>query len=232
MYTCIYFQCKTCCTKLILLPFVCNSGKTCSEIKLHSPQATDGHYVIDPDADGGYEPFTVYCNMTAKNGVGVTVVGHNMEKRTLVKGFGPRGSYMRNVTYMGAEIISISQLVALLEASTSCQQFIKYECHHSVIMHNGDPYAWWVSRDLTKMTYWGGASPADSYKCACGVTKTCANRSKGCNCDANDQVWRDDSGLLTEKAHLPVLKLVFGDTDASFEKGYHTLGKLKCSGID
>lgn len=139
---------------------------------------------------------------------------------------------MRNVTYMGAEIISISQLVALLEASTSCQQFIKYECHHSVIMHNGDPYAWWVSRDLTKMTYWGGASPADSYKCACGVTKTCANRSKGCNCDANDQVWRDDSGLLTEKAHLPVLKLVFGDTDASFEKGYHTLGKLKCSGID
>ena len=146
--------------------------------------------------------------MTAKNGVGVTVVGHNMEKRTLVKGFGPRGSYMRNVTYIGTEIISISQLVGLLEASASCQQFIKYECHHSVIMHNGDPYAWWVSRDLTNMTYWGGASPVDSYKCACGVTKTCANRSKGCNCDANDQVWREDSGLLTEKAHLPVLKLV------------------------
>ena len=50
-----------------------DSGKTCSEIKLYSPQATSGSYVIDPDGEGGYEPFTVYCDMTGKNGVGVSV---------------------------------------------------------------------------------------------------------------------------------------------------------------
>ena len=34
-------------------------------------------------------------------------------------------------------------------------------------------YAWWVSRDSTKMTYWGGASPG-SGKCACGMNNSCA----------------------------------------------------------
>ena len=59
-------------------------------------------------------------------------------------------------------------------------------------------YAWWVSRDSTKMTYWGGASPG-SGKCACGMNNSCADPSYGCNCDANDNVWREDSGLLTGK---------------------------------
>ena len=84
-----------------------------------------------------------------------------------------------------------------------------------------------------KMTYWGGATPDDSYKCECGVANTCAVPSKGCNCDKNDGVWREDSGLLMEKSHLPVKQLKFGDTgdDIDDEEGYHTLGKLKCYGI-
>ena len=90
--------------------------------------------------------------------------------------------------------------------------------------------AWWVSRDSTKMTYWGGASPG-SGKCACGMTNSCADPSHPCNCDKNDNVWREDSGLLTDKASLPVKQLKFGDTTGSAEEGYHTLGKLKCYGI-
>ena len=33
------------------------------------------------------------------------------------------------------------------------------------------------------MTYWGGATPADHNKCACGVTSpnSCADPSRGCN---------------------------------------------------
>ena len=87
-----------------------------------------------------------------------------------------------------------------------------------------------MSRDREKMKYWGGAEPANSYKCACGVARQCADRSDGCNCDTNDDVWRENSGVLTEKSHLPVIELRFGDTDGSNEKGYHTLGKLKCYG--
>ena len=87
------------------------------------------------------------------------------------------------------------------------------------------------------MTYWGGASPG-SNKCACGMTNSCADSSEACNCDKNDGEWREDSGLLTDKSHLPVKQLRFGDTgsngpnNVADEKGYHTLGKFKCYGIE
>ena len=209
----------------------CYSGKTCSEIKLYSPQATSGSYVIDPDGERGYEPFTVYCDMTGKNGVGVTIVGHDSETRTLVNGYEAAGSYVRHVHYIGAGLTNGSQLAGLLDMCAHCEQFIKYECYDSVLLYMGNPSGWWVSRDLEKMTYWGGASSSDSYKCACGVTNSCADSSRGCNCDKNDGTWREDSGLLTEKSHLPVIQLKFGDTSGSYESGYHTLGKLKCFGI-
>ena len=205
-------------------------AKTCSEIKLYSPQATSGSYVIDPDGEGSYEPFTVHCDMTDKNGVGVTVVGHDSEQRTLVKGYGRAESYVRDIHNTGTGLTRNGQLFGLLDISTHCEQFIKYECHDSVLLYMGNPDGMWVSRDNSKMTYWGGATPADSYKCACGVNNTCADSSRGCNCDKNDPVWREDSGLLTEKSDLPVLQLRFGDTDHAIESGYHTLGKLKCYG--
>jgi len=122
--------------------------------------------------------------------------------------------------------VSLSQLASLTIVSSHCEQFIKYECYDSGIFEGG--FAWWVSRDLGKMTYWGGASPG-SGKCECGMTNSCADPRYGCNCDKNDFVWREDSGLLTDKTHLPVKQLRFGDADGSNE-GYHTLGKLKCYG--
>ena len=66
------------------------------------------------------------------------------------------------------------------------------------------------------------------------MTNSCSNPSEACNCDKNDDIWREDSGLLTEKSTLPVKELRFGDTgvfDGVDEKGYHTLGKLRCYGI-
>ena len=135
--------------------------------------------------------------------------------------------YSRDIHYRG---VSLSQLASLTRVSSHCQQFIKYECYNSVFVSGGDIYAWWVSRDSTKMTYWGGASPG-SGKCACGMTNSCAHSSHGCNCDRNDNVWREDSGFLTDKTHLPVKQLRFGDIGDSGEEGYHTLGKLKCYGI-
>ena len=87
-----------------------------------------------------------------------------------------------------------------------------------------------MSRDSAKMTYWGGASPG-SGKCACGMTNSCADSRFGCNCDKDDYVWREDSGLLTDKTTLPVIQLYIGDVGGPKEKGYYTLGKLKCYGI-
>ena len=37
--------------------------------------------------------------MTSKSGVGVTVIGHDSESRTLAKGYNPAGSYKRKINY-------------------------------------------------------------------------------------------------------------------------------------
>ena len=197
--------------------------KSCSDLKRFDPTAQQGNYTIDPDGVGGLEPFIAYCNMTDKNGVGVTVVSHDSENRTSVKGYEGKGSYLLDIHYTGA---SLSQLASLTTVSSHCEQFIKYECNNSLLLYN--MHGWWVSRDCTYMNYWGGAS--ESGKCACGMNNSCAYSGHGCNCDANDDMWREDSGLLTDKSRLPVRQLRFGDTGESGEQGYHTLGKLKCYG--
>ena len=190
-----------------------------------------GPYVIDSDGEGKLKPFNVTCNMTDKDGVGVTVISHDSENRTLVDGCEDPGCYSRDIHYKGA---TFSQLASLTTVSLFCEQFIKYECQGS-LFHDGQNQTrnWWVSRDSMDMAYWGGAAP-DSDKCACGMKGTCAKRGDRCNCDMNDRKWREDSGLLNEKTHLPVKQLRFGDVDVHNEfdeMGYHTLGKFKCYGI-
>ena len=206
-------------TKVKINPIV----GSCSVIRKYISSAS-GNYVIDPDGAGGLVPFTVYCDMSDKNGAGVTVISHDSEGRTHVTGCNPAGCYSRDIHYRG---VSLSQLASLTRVSSHCEQFIKYECYNSMLLRSGR--GWWMSRDSTKMTYWGGASPG-SGKCACGMTNSCAHSIHGCNCDKNDDVWRGDSGLLTDKTNLPVIQLRFGDTGSN-EQGYHTLGKLKCYGI-
>ena len=202
-------------------------SETCTKVKA-SISNVSGDYLIDPDGVLGEDPFPVYCNMTDKGGVGVTIVGHDMENRTQVIGYEKRGEYFVDIHYRSA---SISQLKAPTEASGNCQQFIKYECFHARLIEDG--FSWWVSRDGQNMAYWGGAN-FKTGGCACGLTRSCANgQSLKCNCDKNDKKWREDGGFLTNKSHLPVKQLRFGDTgDADRnEEGYHTLGKLECYGL-
>ena len=189
---------------------------SCSAIRKYV-SSVSGNYVIDPDGEGGQASFSVYCDMTDKNGVGVTVISHASESRTFVPSHNP----LHYIHYTGA---SLSQLASLTRVSSQCEQFIKYECYGSHLANS-----WWLSRDSKRMSYWGGASPG-SGKCACGMTNSCANTIDRCNCDMNDNVWREDSGLLTDKTTLPVKQLFFGDVGGSDDKGYRTLGKLKCYG--
>ncbi|EDO47863.1 predicted protein [Nematostella vectensis] len=165
--------------------------------------------------------------MTAREGVGVTVVSHDSEARTLVKAGEPPGAYRRDVTYTG---VTVAQLKTLTGSSMYCEQFLKYECFGSVLYKNstGLWFGWWVSRDGAKVTTWGGA-PEGSNMCACGVADTCVVKGTRCNCDSNSLSWNEDGGMLTFKDLLPVTQLRFGDTDFnSQEEGYHTLGKLMC----
>ena len=94
-------------------------------------------------------------------------------------------------------------------------------------------HGWWVSRDAKAMKYWrrGNYTP---YICLCRLNRSCTDPRYGCNFDINDYVWRENRELLTNKAELPVIQLRFGDTGEAGddERVYHTLGKLKCYGIN
>ena len=93
--------------------------KSCSSIKSGS---SSGNYIIDPDGKGGVVPFSVYCDMSDKGGVGVTVISHDRESRTHVgniPGCNSPGCYRKDVTYTGA---STAQLAALTRVSQSCEQ--------------------------------------------------------------------------------------------------------------
>ena len=210
---------------------VYNKPLSCSSIKSGHSGSSSGNYIIDPDGKGGVAPFSVYCDMSDKRGVGVTVISHDSESRTHVgniPGCGGPGCYKKDVTYTG---VSTAQLAALTRVSQNCEQFIKFECNNDIAFISRSPgnnYAWWVSRDGTRMNYWGGATGYNNM-CACGVTNSCSN-SKKCNCYNGGSGWREDSGLLTDKSALPVTQIRLGDLDNSHEEGYHTLGKLNCYG--
>ena len=207
---------------------VYNKPLSCSSIKSGHSGSSSGNYIIDPDGKGGVASFSVYCDMSDKGGVGVTVISHDSESRTHVNnvspGCFPQGCYSKNVTYTG---VGTAQLAALTQVSQNCEQFIKFECNGDVLFIENS-YAWWVSRNGTRMNYWGGAIGYNNM-CACGVTNSCSNGRK-CNCNNRADGWREDSGLLTDKSALPVSQIRLGDLDQSHEEGYHTLGKLKCYG--
>ena len=200
---------------------------SCSSIKSANSGSSSGSYMVDPDGKGGVTPFSVYCDMNDKGGVGVTVISHDSESRTYVgniRGCSDAGCYRKDVRYTG---VSTAQLAALTRVSQNCEQFIKFECNNDIAFIEVS-YGWWVSRDGTRMNYWGGATGYNKM-CACGVTNSCSNGQK-CNCDNNGGGWRSDSGLLTDKSALPVTQIRLGDLNSSSEEGYHTLGKLKCYG--
>ena len=201
--------------------------KSCSDLKSSRSGSSSGNYMIYPDGKGGVTPFSVYCDMSDKSGVGVTVISHDSESRTHagnIPGCGGPGCYTKDVRYTG---VSTTQLAALTRVSQNCEQFIKFECNNDIAFIE-ESYAWWVSRDGTRMNYWDGATGHDKM-CACGVTNSCSGGKK-CNCDNYGLGWYEDSGLLTDKSALPVTQIRLGDVDESDEEGYHTLGKLKCYG--
>ncbi|CAB4012137.1 Hypothetical predicted protein [Paramuricea clavata] len=208
-------------THPLCFPGIVNLTPTsCSALLIRDPSTRSGMYYINPQGLSSSPFVQVYCNMTSTEGVGVTEIGHDNESRTLVVGYEGAGSYKRSIKY----VISMEHIIAIMNLSKNCEQLIKYECHGSFIRNGG----WWVSRQGSKMNYWGGAA-VNSGKCACGMADTCAGGGK-CNCDANDYTWREDSGYLTDKNTLPVTELRFCDTGDKREKGYHTLGKLRCWG--
>ena len=118
--------------------------KSCSNIKLKCSEKPSGNYVIDPDGKGGVAPFSVYCDMSDKGGVGVTVISHNRESRTHVANitgcnYDNPGCYKKDVTYTGVNVAQHSleshrTVNSLLNLSATmmlalCQSRLPGGCH-------------------------------------------------------------------------------------------------------
>ena len=93
-----------------------HTATTCSELSRKHP-ITDGNYYLNTQGLNLSSSVRVYCDMTSKNGAGVTVIRHDSESRTLVKGYEPRGSYRRKIKYD----ISMEQMVAIMKQSKNCE---------------------------------------------------------------------------------------------------------------
>ena len=57
---------------------------TCTEIRKQNTSLPSGIYDINP-GNRTSNTIAVYCDMTSKNGTGVTVIGHDSESRTEVR---------------------------------------------------------------------------------------------------------------------------------------------------
>ena len=196
---------------------------TCTILKSNEPKTLSGYYKIQPNKDE--PPFKAFCNMTDKNEIGVTVFSHDSEESTHVTGYEAKGSYRKVVSYD----LSMEQIVNVVNSSRYCEQYIRWHCKGAGLyfQSSAGPDSWWVSRQGYKMLYWGGATPG-SKNCACGMTNSCLDPARPCNCESVNYQWVEDSGLLVDKEYLPVSELRFGDTGHNSEEGYYTLGKLLC----
>ncbi|XP_780522.4 uncharacterized protein LOC575010 [Strongylocentrotus purpuratus] len=194
---------------------------SCAEWK-RKGYTSNGYYTIDPDGrNNGVEPYRVYCDMTTDASTGITTFEHQEAYRSLVTGAETARSFIRSIRYGDK---SADQVAMGADISAECSQFIKYECHGSYMTG----YTSWYDRDGNLKNYWGGAT-VDGGQCACGSSGSCTN-GHHCNCNTNDNNWREDSGYLTDKTTLPVTEMRFGDTGDASESGYYTLEPLYCKG--
>ncbi|XP_055330929.1 neurexin-4-like [Paramacrobiotus metropolitanus] len=214
---------------------VCRSSShpmTCEEYKLYNPQSREAQIQLDLDGSGYLEPFPVLCKFFVDERT-ETHVNHDSMAETAVDGYQSPASYVQHIRYNA----SWSQLTALVNYSASCRQYIKYTCLNAKLLSSpvGPPFGYWVSRTNQKMINWGGASPGTPM-CACGLTDSCFQRTRGCNCDTDENplrnTWLTDEGWLAHKDHLPVRQLLFGDTGIADDRkeSRYQLGPLICEG--
>ncbi|XP_062943230.1 contactin-associated protein-like 4 [Cynocephalus volans] len=183
-----------------------------------------GLYHIDPDGSGPLQPFPAFCNMTD---VPWTVLQHNGSALTRVAGASKESPHWAVLQYTA----SAEQLLVTVARASRCQQELVLRCRRSRLQdpQDGTPLSWWLGGTNETHTYWAGSLP-DAQKCTCGLEGDCVDPQYHCNCDADQDEWADDTGVLAYKEHLPVTQIVITDTDRPGSEAAYRLGPLLCQG--
>ncbi|CAG02805.1 unnamed protein product, partial [Tetraodon nigroviridis] len=96
-------------------------------------------------------------------------------------------------------------------------------------MKYGRPFGYWIGRDNVSHYYWGGTF-REVQMCGCAINQSCTDPKFQCNCDADYRQWYSDKGYLDFRDHLPVRKVVIGDTNRTGSEARFTVGPLRCHG--
>ncbi|XP_047187916.1 contactin-associated protein-like 2b isoform X1 [Scophthalmus maximus] len=197
--------------------------QSCEEYK-HLGKSS-GSYWVDPDGSGSIAPFRVSCDMTEEKVW--TTVKNNLSPQTSVSNADQEGKAVLQITYN----VTDEQVLSITGNAEYCEQYVAYACRMSRLLNSPDgvPFTWWVGRANERHSYWGGSGPGIQ-KCSCGIEHNCTDPKHYCNCDADLRSWKEDSGLLVYKDHLPVSQVVVGDTSRAGSEAKLTIGPLKCQG--
>ncbi|XP_076018406.1 contactin-associated protein-like 2b [Genypterus blacodes] len=197
--------------------------QSCEEYK-HQGRSP-GIYWIDPDGSGPIAPFRVSCDFTDEKVW--TTLKNNLSPQTSITSAEQEGKAVQQISYNATD----EQVLSVTSSADYCEQHVAYACRTSRLLNTPDgvPYTWWVGRANEKHAYWGGSGPGIQ-KCACGIEHNCTDPKHYCNCDADQRQWREDAGLLVYKDHLPVSKVVVGDTGRAGSEAKLTVGPLRCQG--
>uniref|UniRef100_A0A671M322 Contactin-associated protein-like 5 n=1 Tax=Sinocyclocheilus anshuiensis TaxID=1608454 RepID=A0A671M322_9TELE len=182
-------------------------------------------FTIDLDGSGLLEHTQVNCTM-AEDKVW-TVVGHDHMRPIDIRGSTPRSPFVLIFNYT----ISPYHLRSLVTSSEHCQQEVRYRCRKSRLFDtwDGTPLSWWLDRDGVKRTYWGGFLPGVQ-QCSCSLDGNCRDMNYFCNCDADQDTWANDTGVLSYKDHLPLSEIAIGDTNRTNSQAELQIGPLRCYG--
>uniref|UniRef100_A0A8C6TNA5 Contactin associated protein 1 n=1 Tax=Neogobius melanostomus TaxID=47308 RepID=A0A8C6TNA5_9GOBI len=199
--------------------------ESCEAYRL-SGKYWSGNYTIDPDLSGPLKPFEVYCKM--KSYKAWTVIMHDRADGTKVSGSTIERPYIGDVNYWNA---SWDEVSALANTSVYCEQWIDYSCYKSRLLNTagGRPFGYWIGRNNESHYYWGGTF-REVQKCGCAINQTCVDPRFQCNCDADYRQWYSDKGYLDFRDHLPVRRVVVGDTNRTGSEAQFTVGPLRCHG--
>ncbi|KAL2087594.1 hypothetical protein ACEWY4_016422 [Coilia grayii] len=184
-----------------------------------------GAYTLDLDGSGPLESMPVTCSQTEDKVW--TVVNHDQMGPVRVLGSTLQHPYTRSLNYS----LPASHLRNLVTNSQHCQQEVIYQCRKSRLFNtwDGTPLSWWLDRDGAKRTYWGGFLPGVQ-QCACSLEGNCMDMNYFCNCDADQDTWVNDTGLLSYKDHLPMREIAIGDTNRTGSEAVFKIGPLRCYG--
>ena len=146
------------------------------------------------------------------------------------------GCYVKNLTYVSGDDghhIETSQLEALIELSSDCEQSFYYECTLAPLRKQDVDYAYWTGTDGERNFYFTG-SDSSIHSCDCFYSEDGCEAhdvlNTTCNCDSIEPTPLLDTGLLMKSSSLPIKSIAFGGLSFEMQQASYTIGRLVCKG--